>query len=463
MFGQNFFPTPLEVIEQMLDGYPLYEKTVFEPSAGRGDIVSYCKRQGANVIACELNDDLRKIVATKCQVIGEDCMKITAEQISHVDYIVMNPPFSHDEQHVLHMWNIAPAGCKIIALINWNTYERAYYRTRQELRELINVYGQCRNLGDVFTMADRKTGVIVGLVNLVKPGQSNTEFDGFFMEEDVEAQANGIMPYDFIRDIVNRYVGAVKIFDEQLEAAEKMNTLTDQFFSSKLAVSVTNGEKPVKRNEFKKDLQKEAWQFIFRKLDMEKYNTRSLKSDLNAFVEKQTEVPFTMRNIYKMLEIIVGTHQSRMDKAMLDAFDGITKHYDENRWNVEGWKTNDCYLVNKRFIIPWMTRISYTGYMELNYSNNAEIIDDLTKALCWLMGYKYEDFGNFQSFFWRMNNLNFGEWYYTGFFKFRGYKKGSMHFEFQNEEVWERFNRKVAELKGYPLPEKIKTKTRKAA
>lgn len=164
-----------------------------------------------------------------------------------------------------------------------------------------------------------------------------------------------------------------------------------------------------------------------------------------------------------MLEIIVGTHQSRMDKAMLDAFDGITKHYDENRWNVEGWKTNDCYLVNKRFIIPWMTRISYTGYMELNYSNNAEIIDDLTKALCWLMGYKYEDFGNFQSFFWRMNNLNFGEWYYTGFFKFRGYKKGSMHFEFQNEEVWERFNRKVAELKGYPLPEKIKTKTRKAA
>lgn len=47
----------------------------------------------------------------------------------------------------------------------------------------------------------------------------------------------------------------------------------------------------------------------------------------------------------------------------------------------------------------------------------------------------------------------YGEWYECHFFKYKGYKNGNMHFEFRDEKVWENFNKAVARIKGYPLPE----------
>ena len=50
----DFYPTPKEVIAQMLLGENIVGKTVLEPSAGKGNIVDYLKENGAaRVIACE--------------------------------------------------------------------------------------------------------------------------------------------------------------------------------------------------------------------------------------------------------------------------------------------------------------------------------------------------------------------------------------------------------------------------
>lgn len=68
-----------------------------------------------------------------------------------------------------------------------------------------------------------------------------------------------------------------------------------------------------------------------------------------------------MRNIYRMLEIIVGTHAQRMDKALIEVFDKLTMHYHENRYNVEGWKTNSYYLVNKKFILEGVGENSWVN------------------------------------------------------------------------------------------------------
>jgi hypothetical protein len=40
------------------------------------------------------------------------------------------------------------------------------------------------------------------------------------------------------------------------------------------------------------------------------------------------------------------------------------------------------------------------------------------------------------------------------------YKKGTMHFKFQSIKIWEDFNRKVGEIKGWQLPRKTDTKTK---
>ena len=73
------------------------------------------------------------------------------------------------------------------------------------------------------------------------------------MNEEEEAQEEGLQQYNFVRDVVNRYVGAVKIFDEQLESAKKMNDLTGSFFKSQIALSMTEKDAVKTKEEYKKN------------------------------------------------------------------------------------------------------------------------------------------------------------------------------------------------------------------
>jgi hypothetical protein len=510
MFNSDFYPTPSKVIETMLYGYDLNNKVIWEPSAGKGDIVDYLLLQGAKqVIACEKNADLRKILSGKCKLIADDCLQVQSHQVSHIDFIVMNPPFSADEKHIIHAFEIAPAGCTIIALCNLSTVENPTYNNRKKLIQLIDGFGSYENLGACFSDSERSTKIEIALVKLVKPANedaANDEFSGFFMEDEVEQSGSaGIMPYNMVRDLVNRYVQAIKIFDSQLEAGILMNDITTGYFSSGIAFECTQQGKKVKRNEFKKDLQKSGWLFIFEKLNMQKYATRGLKEDINKFVEKQEKVSFTMRNIYKMIEIVIGTQSSRMDKAMLEVFDKLTQHYDENRYNVEGWKTNKHYLMGEKFILPGMCYQDQRwdkgkSKISTNFGSYFELVDDLLKALCHLTGDNYDHFISLNHFiryeYKIMENGKYisaeynhataddkikklkavgrnvkiqafepvyGQWFDWAYFEVKAYKKGTMHFKFKDRELWGKFNQHIAKLKGYPLYETVKNTAKNKA
>lgn len=503
MFNTDFYPTPAHVIEQMLSSESLEGKSVLEPSAGKGDIVDYLLQSGANVIACEKEKELVKILAHKCRVINYDFLQVSSEDISHVNYIVMNPPFSADENHILHAYEIAPAGCKIIALCNAETVKNPYQSSRKRLANLIEENGDSKNLGNCFSGAERSTGVEIALVRLQKPGGGyEAEFDGFFLEDEPEQeQANGMMSYNFVQDVVNRYIAAIKLYDSQYTLTQQMTALLNGSFNSKLEFKSTNDKGyPVTRSEFKKDLQKQAWKFIIDKFNLRKYATRGLNEDINKFVEQQSEVPFTMRNIYRMVEIIIGTAGQRMDKAIVEVFDKLTQRYHENRYSLPGWKTNSHYLVNQKFILDGLCYQDQRWYkgqsrIEMSYSS-CDTIQDLLKALCYITGEKYEKFMSLYQAVryayrlydlkgklvaWESNNLDadrkkrelssrgietrmqheqpsYGEWFDWGFFEVKAFKKGTMHFKFKDADVWGKFNQRVAQIKGYPLPENIHKK-----
>ena len=117
----------------------------------------------------------------------------------------------------MHAWEIAPAGCQIISLCNNTMLENRYSRQRTDIGKLIDSYGRSDNFGDCFTQAERKTGVDIGCLWLHKPGTAENEFDGYFDLYDYEQDAvnqSGIVRYDFVQDIVSRYVEAVSLFDE---------------------------------------------------------------------------------------------------------------------------------------------------------------------------------------------------------------------------------------------------------
>ena len=459
MFNPDFYPTPPEVAAEMLDPLDLRGKVVLEPSAGSGNLVRECLDRGAaEVLWCEKEPHLRDILTSIRGAVPShrcpDFMQVQAEAVGHIDLIVMNPPFSADEAHILHAWEIAPPGCEIVALANWNTVSGRFRGLQLQLAKLIEAYGSLEDLGECFSTAERPTRVSVGLVRLRKPGACGNadEFDGFYLgPDDIEAQGEGIIPYRRSRDIVNRYVEACRIFDEQVEAGTRLRTVLDGFFGQDLGLQVTVDGAAVTRNRFRKDLQKAAWKHVFAEFLPQQLATSQLAKDINAFVEKQSRIPFTERNLYRMLQIVAGTQEQRVDRAVEQAIDNLTMHTKENRYGVEGWVTNSGYMINVKFIRAYLAETSWDGrgVRVQTYGTQADQIQDLIKALCFLTGKRYEEMGQPKA----PQPLMPGEWYDWGFFRFKAHKKGTVHFEFKDLDDWAALNARYAKIKGQVLPE----------
>jgi hypothetical protein len=466
MFNADFYPTPPEVAATMLDPLDLRGRVVVEPSAGSGNLVTEAMARGAaEVLAVEPEPKLRAILAAiqGSRLIGNDWLAITAEQISHADLVVMNPPFSADERHILHAWAIAPAGCEIVSLCNWATVDDSRYgfRASRELRTLIDSYGSRLNLGPVFTEAERTTRVEIGLVRLTKPGQRVSgadEFDGFFLgPDDIEAQGEGIIPYRRSRDLVNRYVEACRIYDQQLEAGVRLQAQVGGIYKGELGLQITMEGCAASRNSFRKELQKAFWESVIAEMLPREMATSQLQGDINTFVEQQTKVPFTERNLFRMLQVIAGTTEQRIDRAVEAAFDELTRHTKENRWQVEGWATNDAYLFNQKFIVPYMAEPDWSGgTVSMKYGGNRPRVQDLVKALCYITGRPYAKVEDPACGY---NRLEPGVWLDWGFFEFKVYKKGTGHFRFKSLEDWAALNARIARIKGLTLPEKLRRKS----
>jgi hypothetical protein len=461
IFNGDHYPTPPEVAAEMLDPLDLRGRVVLEPSAGSGNLVRAALERGAaEVLTCETEPQLRAILAAipDSRLIGSDWLAVTAEQISHVDVIAMNPPFSADEDHILHAWEAAPPGCEIVSLANWRTLDPWRGTAKQgQIGRLIEAYGSKENLGECFADAERPTKVSVGLLRLTKPGSrpGADEFDGFFLgPDDIEAQGEGIIPYRRSRDIVNRYVEACRIYDEQVAAGVRLRNVLDGFFGKDLGLQVTVEGEAVTRNRFRKDLQKAAWKHVFEKFLPQQMATSQLAKDINRFVEEQSKIPFTERNLFRMLQIVAGTQDQRIDRAVEEAIDSLTRFTKENRLGVEGWATNSGYMLNQRFIRPNMAELAYSDPRKVRlqtYGPSWDEISDLIKACCFITGRAFEEVGTPEQI--RENQYWPGDWYEWGFFLFRPYKKGTVHFEFQDREVWAALNARYARIKGQVLPE----------
>lgn len=459
IFNKDFFPTPELVIDMMCGGLDFTNKVVLEPSAGSGNILDYVSERGAKTIACENSEQLGIIAKEKSDVfLCNDFLDVTREQISHIDYIIMNPPFSSGDKHILHAWNIAPDGCEIYALCNYETINNRYSRLRGELGNIIKDYGIAENIGDVFTEAERETGIDIGFIRLFKPKSESDDWSDYFSmdEDEAEQQENGVMSYNAVREVVQRYVAACKLYDSVADLGVQMNSLIGVFGVKELVFNIKSEEKEKVVDNFKVELRKLCWKWIFSKMNMEKFMTQSLREELNAFTEKQQNVPFTMKNIYKMFEMVIATHGNRMERVYVEVFDKLTKHYHANRYNVEGWKTNSHYMVNQKFILESVFELDWSGgTISAKYAwRGTETMDDLMKALDYMEGTSYHTEMTKYGFYNAFKNIHTNIWLDCGHLEIKGFKKGTLHGRFKDRDVWARFNQIVAKSKGYELPSK---------
>jgi len=510
----DLYPTPEHVIETMCLGLDLKGKTVLEPSAGLGDIVDFCAGSGASILACEIVPTLRDVLDKKdCKLIAEDFLNVQSDEISHIDFIIMNPPFSDGEKHIQHAWEIAPEGCEIIALCNAEMLSNEYSRGRKVLGRIIKDYGISQNLGNIFKDAERETNVEIGLIKLFKPKTStDQDFSEYFSKDadEEEIQFDGLIKHSHVREIVQRYVSAVKQYDVLIEKAVLLNetiSAVSSYGFKELTLNISRDKMQVTKEDFVKELKKSSWKYVFSKLNMEKFVTVKVKEDLNILIEKQTSIPFTMKNIHLAVSALVQNSSNYMDKSLLQVFDNLTQYYHENRYGVEGWKTNSHYLINKKFIHPRVSNMDWSGRLSVSYGRTADEFDDLLKALCSITAQNFDSkmtlrdrvtqeyylrhpngeylkesyFRSLEGFTYRdhLDNrkhafkdeleakkfaekhsgynyeieypIEWGKWFDWEFFDVKLFKKGTGHFKFKDEKVWALFNQHVARIKGFPL------------
>lgn len=140
MFESNkdFYPTPPNIIEKMLDGLDFKMiRTVLEPSAGKGNIVDALKQKieqnnlssrydrlkfdMPDIDCIEADQNLYHILKGKGHRIVHDDF-LTYETMKEYHAIIMNPPFSDGCKHLLKALRMQERnGGIVVCLLNAET------------------------------------------------------------------------------------------------------------------------------------------------------------------------------------------------------------------------------------------------------------------------------------------------------------------------------------------------------
>jgi phospholipid N-methyltransferase len=122
--GFDFFPTPKEVSERMVDMAEIEPgMKVLEPSAGNGNIAEAIRSVGVEPDVAEISSKLREILEAKgFRVVDHDFMDVTEKY----DRIIMNPPFSNnlDIEHIRHAYDLLNPGGKLVSVVGEGAFIR---------------------------------------------------------------------------------------------------------------------------------------------------------------------------------------------------------------------------------------------------------------------------------------------------------------------------------------------------
>lgn len=500
MFNKEFYPTPKEVIRQMLKGVDLKGKCILEPSAGKGDILDYITNdyngKDANVYAIEQEPDLKAILhEKKYRVIGDDFLSYSGSY--YFDLIVMNPPFSNGVDHLLKAWEILQDG-QIICLLNSETIANQFSEKRQLLGRIIEEYGSSEDIGAVFMDAERSTRVNCSIVRLTKVAAEipldfnfeSTQNKKHSFDFDENLLQNPIATRDIIGNMEKQYSDLQGAYVEYLKSVKRLYYYaTDLVDRSHIDIKKMGddcmsrkGNNRESFNNFLDATKQQIWASVISRTNIDKYMTASVKENFQKFSEQQGYMDFNKENVASLVSLVFGNRHNIMKQAITDVFTNFTKYYDENRCHVEGWKTNDKYKVNRKIILPYYIKFDddwakkgWGGRFSLNYSYREKLLD-VDRVLCYITGENFDELrgdkensngihsdgtitGALSRKFDIIGKINSGDQIdnttESKFFNIKFFRKGTLHIEFKDAWVWQEFNMQACDGLNW-LPEQDK-------
>lgn len=142
MFNNTFYPTPETIANKMLEGIDFtFIQTVLEPSAGKGDLIAAVQKANdrskysynyisIDIDAVEIDPNLRALLkGNEIRVVHDNFL--TMHTSKHYDLIVMNPPFSEGDKHLLKALEMQQNGGQVVCLLNAETIRNPIFQYQE--------------------------------------------------------------------------------------------------------------------------------------------------------------------------------------------------------------------------------------------------------------------------------------------------------------------------------------------
>ena len=521
----EFYPTPPELAAKMVNCKFLKGKieTILEPSAGKGDLIDflllaieylkcrdYCRYVYKNdlsmpyetVIEGVINEfvlpDFKKCKratlyhdrtdcvesdSTLCAILKEKGYRVYNDDFlsfdddKHYDLIVMNPPFSNGDEHLLKAISIAEkTGSKIICLLNAETIKNPYSNKRKLLLNTLEKYNaDVEYVQNAFSYAERKTDVEVAIIHVEIP----TPFkEKSRIWEELESNDIEIGEPEISNDIVSAddpLRMAVRLYKQELQAGKKLieeylalkphltstfeNEETPSYIRGCL-LTLSSGKNGLNWNEYLYSLRYKYWYQLLHNPAFMNNLTSNLKEEYYSMISEFANKDFSLKNIYDVkLDIISRTAKGIEDK-IVDMFEQLSyKNSMEAAGNVHyfnGWKSNSAFKINRKVVIPYVAAWEW-GELEYHHYSDRSVyrkLDDLEKCLAFLQigesEYIYDIDLNNQLKVYQEQQVTRKMQF--KFFEVDVFKKGTMHIKFRDLDLLKRFNIYGCQHKGWLPP-----------
>ena len=465
LFWVQFYPTPPELALKMFKKIDWENvRNILEPSAWKGDIINCFNENKYELTRSrrpewfwfEIDLNLREMLKYKCELLWFDFLGFK-DQFIEFDAVVMNPPFKNGVDHILKAWDILNNG-QVVCILNAETVRNPNSEKRKRLIALIEEYWEVEYIESAFEEAERKTSVEVAMVYLKKKDNRyenifagfednlNSEYESLFSEvEDNEI----VKKWDIETLLAYNRIIKKQIVETAISRAKLGHYISN--FWEKLDNSYIADEWGLTESSFKetivswvKSVNRSCWNSFF--------NTNStIRSRMTSkvykdFIQKysQSNMDFTQDNIHYVVQAIIASSWDIHKQNMEELFDKFIQYADDTQR--EARKTNYGWKIGKKVILPYMCdKWRYNG-VRIPYSSIHKLWD-IEKVLCTLGA---KDFNkiyssqNLDQFKWDIDSW---VWFSYDLFKVKFFKKWTMHLEFHDQELVDKFNYEVAKSK----------------
>ena len=487
---KNFYPTPPALADKLMQGIDWnFTQSVLEPSAGKGDLARaaankmyYARNrfpvydehselealEQADIDCVEIDSFLRnQLENVGFRVVHDDFL--TFETQKRYDLILMNPPFDRGAEHLLHALELIEHGGTVRCILNAETIRNPCTPARQRLLKALETDSSIEYVSGAFVDAERPTGVEIAIVHktVARKKPDSTIMEDMrkaptYKTHETPQEYADIVRYNQIEEWVNRYNYEVACGIRLIEEYEAMiphilDKPSDKYASPILELKLHAGghDRDARINAYIRQTRRKYWSMIFKQESITQRLTSNLINELHDSVDALMDYDFSVYNILTLVIKMNGKVLNGVEDTIVQLFDEWTARcWNEdspNRHYYDGWKTNDCFSVGKKVIIPFYDAFS-SWDKRFSSWRVASKFRDIEKVFDFLDSGRTDWPGDIESVFriaeTTQNTRNIDTKYFTVTF----FKKGTAHLVFKDMELLEKFNLFAGQKKGWLPP-----------